>query len=86
MVRLYFPYENVYDVANIIDEQLIENDIDNNDRLIIDEDDLDEVSILLEENNIGFDIVSTNGANNHSDKTHTPLFYTLPDTKNISNI
>lgn len=57
MVRLYFPYENVYDVANIIDEQLIENDIDNNDRLIIDEDDLDEVSVLLEENNIDFDII-----------------------------
>ena len=57
MVRLYFPYENVYDVANIIDEQLIENDIDNNDRLIIDEDDLDEVSILLEENNIDFEII-----------------------------
>lgn len=57
MVRLYFPYENVYDVANIIDEQLIENDIDNNDRLIIDEDDLDEVSILLGENNIDFDII-----------------------------
>ncbi|MEE0965008.1 MAG: hypothetical protein U0L73_12540 [Ruminococcus bromii] len=57
MVRLYFPYENVYDVANIIDEQLIENDIDNNDRLIIDEGDLDEVSILLEENNIDFDII-----------------------------
>ena len=57
MVRLYFPYENVYDVANIIDEQLIDNDIDSNDRLIIDEDDLDEVSILLEENNIDFDII-----------------------------
>ena len=57
MVRLYFPYENVYDVANIIDEQLIENDVDNADRLIIDEEDLDEVSILLEENNIDFDII-----------------------------
>jgi hypothetical protein len=57
MVRLYFPYENVYDVANIIDEQLIENDVDNADRLIIDEGDLDEVSILLEENNIDFDII-----------------------------
>ena len=57
MLRLYFPFDNVYDVANIIDEQLIENDIDNNDRLIIDEDDLDEVSILLEENNIDFDII-----------------------------
>ena len=57
MVRLYFPYENVYDVADILDSQLIENDIDNADRLIIDEDDLDEVSILLEENNIDFDII-----------------------------
>lgn len=57
MVRLYFPYENVYAVANIIDEQLIENDVDNADRLIIDEGDLDEVSILLEENNIDFDII-----------------------------
>lgn len=57
MVRLYFPYENVYDVANIIDEQLIENDVDNADRLIIEEEDLDEVSILLEENDIDFDII-----------------------------
>ena len=57
MVRLYFPFDNVYAVANILDSQFIENDIDNNDRLIIDEDDLDEVSILLEENNIDFDII-----------------------------
>ena len=57
MVRLYFPFDNVYDVADILDSQLIENDIDNADRLIIDEDDLDEVSILLEENNIDFDII-----------------------------
>ena len=57
MVRLYFPFDNVYAVANILDSQFIENDIDNNDRLIIDEDDLDEVSILLEENDIDFDII-----------------------------
>lgn len=57
MVRLYFPFDNVYAVANILDSQFIENDIDNNDRLIIEEEDLDEVSILLEENDIDFDII-----------------------------
>ena len=57
MLRLYFPFDNVYDVADILDSQFIENDIDNADRLIIDEYDLDEVSILLEENNIDFDII-----------------------------
>ena len=57
MVRLYFPYENVYDVADILDSQFIENDIDNADRLIIDEDDLDDVNLILEENDIDFDII-----------------------------
>ena len=57
MVRLYLPFDNVYAVANILDSQFIENDIDNNDRLIIEEEDLDEVSILLEENDIDFDII-----------------------------
>ena len=57
MVRLYFTFDNVYAVANILDSQFIENDIDNNDRLIIEEEDLDEVSILLEENDIDFDII-----------------------------
>lgn len=57
MLRLYFPFDNVYDVANILDSQFIENDIDDADRLIIDEDDLDDVNIILEENDIDFDII-----------------------------
>ena len=52
MLRLYFPFDNVYDVANILDSQFIENDIDDADRLIIDEDNLDDVNIILEENDI----------------------------------
>lgn len=57
MLRLYFPFDNVYDVANILDSQFIENDIDDADRLIIDEDNLDDVNIILEENDIDFDII-----------------------------
>ena len=57
MVRLYFPFDNVYAVANILDSQFIENDIDDADRLIIDEDNLDDVNIILEENDIDFDII-----------------------------
>ena len=57
MLRLYFPFDNVYDVADILDSQFIENDIDDADRLIIDEDNLDDVNIILEENDIDFDII-----------------------------
>ena len=57
MLRLYFPFDNVYNVADILDSQFIENDIDDADRLIIDEDDLDDVNLILEENDIDFDII-----------------------------
>ena len=54
IARLWINTDDIYEAVSLLDENFIDNDIDDGDRIMVSEDDLDEAITILED--AGFDV------------------------------
>lgn len=52
--RIWINNDDIYEAVNLLDENFIDNDIDDGDRIMVSEDDLNEAVTILED--AGFDV------------------------------